>query len=76
MPRTLNQKQTEEFFQLLGDVKNVRSSALVKIFGRSRKNGIKFYQDDLITIGSDKSKFVKEGTVTTLGIYIFNKFVL
>ena len=76
MPRTLNQKQTEEFFQLLGDAKNVKSSALVKIFGRSHKNGIKFYQDDLITIGPDKSKFVKEGTITTLGIYIFNKFVL
>ena len=76
MGRVLNDKQVAEFYTILDDPANLTSTKIVKLFGRSRKTGIKFNTDDVITIGPQQSKFVKEGTRTTIGIYIFNKFVL
>ena len=76
MGRVLNDKQVAEFYAILDDPANLTSTKIVKLFGRSRKTGIKFNPDDIITIGPQQSKFVKEGTKTTIGIYIFNKFVL
>lgn len=76
MGRKLTQKQTAEFYEILGDAKDLTSTKLVKLFGRSQKTGIKFNTDDILVIGPEQSKFVIPNTVTTTGIYIFNKFVL
>lgn len=76
MGKVLNDKQVEEFYAILDDPANLTSTKIVKLFGRSMKTGIKFNTDDIITIGPEQSKFVKPNTKTTIGIYIFNKFVL
>lgn len=65
----------QEFFDLLDDPKNITSSIITKLFGRSLKTGIRFYQDDEIKIGPKESPFVKPDTITTVGIYIANKFI-
>ena len=76
MGRVLSPEQVAEFYTILDDPKNLTSTKIVKLFGRSRKNGIKFNTDDIITIGPEQSKFVLPNTKTTAGIYIFNKFIL
>lgn len=54
---------------------NLTSAAITKLFGRSKKSGIKFYQDDIIVIGPEDSPFVKPNTITTTGIYMVNKYI-
>ena len=60
---------------MLDDPKKLTSSVITKLFGRSLKTGIRFYQDDEIKIGPQHSPYVKDGTITTVGIYIANKFI-
>ena len=61
--------------QILDGGTNLTSAAIIKLFGRSKKSGIKFYQDDIIVIGPEDSPFVKPNTVTTTGIYMVNKYI-
>lgn len=61
--------------QILDGGTNLTSAAITKLFGRSKKSGIKFYQDDIIVIGPEDSPFVKPNTVTTTGIYMVNKYI-
>ena len=61
--------------QILDGGTNLTSAAITKLFGRSKKSGIKFYQDDIIVIGPENSPFVKPNTVTTTGIYMVNKYI-
>ena len=61
--------------QILDGGTNLTSAAIIKLFGRSKKSGIKFYQDDIIVIGPEDSPFVKPNTITTTGIYMVNKYI-
>lgn len=73
--RVLTEKQREELFDLMGDASNIDTPRMCKLFARSKKSGIRFYPNDIITIGPSDSKFVKEGTKTTIGLFIANKFM-
>lgn len=75
MSRVLTEAQQQEAFDLMGDPKNISTDNIVALFAYTKKNGIKFHPDDVITIGPKESKFVKAGTKTTLGIYIANKYL-
>ena len=76
MPRILNEKQTREFFDIIGDPPKFDTDCFVKLFAYTKKNGIRFHPDDVIKIGPEQSKFVKQNSETNLGIYIFNKFMI
>lgn len=77
MPRDLrNTKLQEEFFQMVGDLSTFTAKLAAALFAKHKKSPPKFYQDDIISIGPAQSKFVKAESVTTIGIYIVNKFVL
>ena len=76
MPRILNEKQTREFFDIIGDPPKFDTDCFVKLFAYTKKNGIRFHPDDVIKIGPEQSKFVKPNSETNLGIYIFNKFMI
>lgn len=73
--RILSEKQRNDVFRILGDPKTLDARRINKLFARRRLRGVPYNTDDVITIGSNDSPFVKEGTVTTLGIYIANKFL-
>lgn len=69
-------KKQEEFFQILGDPPKFTADTFVKLFAYTKKgNGIRFYTDDIIKIGPEHSPFVTPGTITTIGIYMANKFL-
>lgn len=77
MARILSQKQQQEFFEILGNPHNFNTDVFVKLFAWTKAgNGIRFYPDDIITIGPEESKFVKPGSQTTCGCYIINKFII
>ena len=77
MARLLNQKQQQEFFEILGDPPKFDTDTFVKLFAWTKSaNGIRFYADDILTIGHNESKFVKPNTQTTCGCYIINKFII
>ena len=77
MARVLNEKQTAEFFSIIGDPPKFDANCFAKLFAWSKKaNGIRFYTDDIITIGPEHSKFVAPNSQTTTGIYVFNKFMI
>ena len=69
-------KKNQELLEYLGDVQNPTSDQFVKIFARFKDKQPEFYADDYITIGPENSKFVKPNSTTTVGVYIFNKFVI
>ena len=73
--RVLNAEQSKELFGLLGDPKNIDTPTICKLFAKHKKSGQKFSPSDRIIIGPEQSKFVKPNTVTTVGIYILNKFL-
>ena len=79
--RVLTPKQQEEAFTIMGDVTNLDADRICRLFGRfldkeTKKSEVRFFLDDIITISSKDSPFVKDGSVTTLGIYITNKFLI
>lgn len=74
--RILIAEQQAKLFELMGDLEKLDADRLSKLFAYHRKTGIAYYPDDIITIGPEQSKFVKPKTVTTLGIFIANKFIL
>lgn len=74
--RILTVEQQAKLFELMGDLEKLDADRLSKLFAYHRKTGIAYYPDDIITIGPEQSKFVKPRTVTTLGIFIANKFIL
>lgn len=73
--RTLSAQKQKEFMEMLGEPFEITSPKITKMFAKFRKSGTAFYPDDLITIGPNDSPFVKEGTITTVGIFIANKFI-
>lgn len=74
--RILTVEQQAKLFELMGDLEKLDADRLSKLFAYHRKTGIAYYPDDIIMIGPEQSKFVKPRTVTTLGIFIANKFIL
>lgn len=54
----------------------ITDHAICQMFGRKPGKDPEFNVSDIITIGPKESKFLKEGTQTTLGLLIFNKTVL
>ena len=73
--RVLTPHQQKEFFDILGDPKNLTANIITQLFAYMKKSGIKFYPNDIIVIGPNESKFVKPNTKTSIGIYIANKFL-
>lgn len=71
----LSEAKQKEAFDLMGDPKNINADAIVSLFAYTKKYGIRFHPDDGIVIGPNESKFVNPNTVTTLGIYIANKYL-
>lgn len=74
--RILTAEQQAKLFELMRDLEKLDADRLSKLFAYHRKTGIAYYPDDIITIGPEQSKFVKPKTLTTLGIFIANKFIL
>lgn len=73
--RTLSREKQNACLEQFGNPFQISSQLITKMFANYRKTGIQYYPDDLIVIGSNDSPFVKDGTVTTVGIYIVNKFI-
>jgi len=76
MGRMLTPEQQAEAFAIMKDPKNIDVHVLSALFAYHKKSGIKFSVEDGIVIGPNESPFVKPNTVTTLGIYIANKYLL
>lgn len=68
-------KQESEVLEYLGTVEDPTSDQFVYLFARFKDSNPRYYVDDLITIGPKYSKFVKENSTTTIGLYIINKFL-
>lgn len=73
--RSLTKDKQQELFHIFGTPFDISSQKITKLFAKFRKTGTAYYPDDLIIIGPNDSPFVKERTVTTVGIYIANKFI-
>lgn len=73
-------KLEREFYEMFGDPIEITADVLVDMFARyynpeTKKDEIKFYTDDVITVTDKEFPGVKP-TTTTTGIYIFNKALL
>lgn len=76
MPRDIRGTKLEaELFEALGNPIQLSAKLFSKLFAYHKQTGIKYHTDDVIEIGPDKSPFVKDKSVTTIGIYICNKFL-
>lgn len=76
MPRDIQGTKLEaEFFELIGNPVNPTAEVISKLFAYHKEGGMKYHTDDIITIGPDKSPFVKANSTTTIGIYIINKYL-
>lgn len=73
--RTLSAEQQKQFFIDLGDIEKLNVDTIVKLFAYTKKFGIKYNTDDIITIGPEQSPFVKPNTRTTTGLYLLNKYI-
>lgn len=71
-----NTPKQEKLFTILGDVDDPTAKMMSDLFGRKKDKEPEYRIDDYIVIGPEQSKFVKPNTVTTIGIYIFNKFII
>lgn len=77
MARVLTDKQRDAFMEIFGNPQEFNTTNLLKAFAYHRKEGkTLFYPDDIITIGPEHSRFVKPNSITTTGIYVFNKVVI
>lgn len=68
-------KLETEFLEYIGDCQDPTSDQFVYLFARFKDSKPRYYVDDMITIGSNNSKFVKDNSTTTIGLYIINKFL-
>lgn len=73
--RVLTPEQQAEFFEILGDPKDITAKKVSDLFAYKKKTGIKFYPTDIITIGPAQSPFVVSNAQTTIGIFIANKML-
>lgn len=74
--RILTEKQRKEFFDILGNPPSFTTDVFVKLFAYTKEgNGIRFYTDDIITIGPEDYPGVKPGSKTRVGRFIVNKFI-
>ena len=74
--RMLNEAQTRAFLNSFGNPFTLTSQNLTKMFSHYRKTGTAYYTDDLLYIGPNDSPFVKEHSLTTVGTYIVNRFII
>ena len=74
--RMLNEAQTRAFLNSFGNPFTLTSQNLTKLFSHYRKTGTAYYTDDLLYIGPNDSPFVKEHSLTTVGTYIVNRFIV
>lgn len=68
-------KQETEFLDYIGTVEDPTSDQFVYLFARFKDSNPRYYVNDLINISSKHSKFVKDSSTTTIGLYIINKFL-
>lgn len=68
-------KQEAELLEYLGNVEDPTSDQFVYLFARFKDSNPRYYVNDLITINSNHSKYVKDNSTTTVGLYIINKFL-
>lgn len=77
MARILTDKQRDEFMEIFGSPFHADVTSLMKAFAYTKKAGkVRFYPDDIITIGPEHSPYVKNNAKTTCGCYVFNKVVI
>lgn len=77
MPRDIrNTKKQAELFEILGDMSNPTARQFSDLFARHKDTPPKYNTDDIIEIGPEQYTGVKPNSVTTVGIYIVNKFLL
>lgn len=69
-------KLQAELFELLGDFSNPTSHMFSDMFARHKDSPPKYNPDDLIEIGPEQYTGIKPKSVTTVGIYIINKFLI
>lgn len=75
---------TKSFFSIIkkdasnenGNKYTIHRTQLIALFARTLKSLPGFSTDDIIIIGPEHSPFVKENSITTAGIFIFNKVIL
>lgn len=74
--RMLTEKQKKEFMDIIGpDIKKIDAIKLSKLFAYHKNGGCMYSVTDMMTIGPEDSKFVKPNTLTTVGIFLVNKFL-
>ena len=69
-------KRQDDFFAYFKNGYHITDELICDLFARSLKGEPQFYTDDLITIGPKDSKFVKDGSITTIGCFLYNKIIL
>lgn len=69
-------KKEAEFLEYIGDCQDPTSEQFVYLFARFKDSDPRYYTDDIINIGPENSKFVKPNSSTSIGIYIFNRFLI
>lgn len=73
--RALSTEQQQKLFGLMGDPKQLNVDVIVNLFAYTKKYGIRYHPDDIITIGPENSPFVKPKIRTTIGLFIVNKYI-
>ena len=73
--KVLTAAQQKEVLDILHGPANLNVDDIVALFAYTKKYGIRYSPEDIITIGPDESPFVKPNTRTTIGIYIANKYI-
>ena len=71
-----NTKKQEEFFAIIGDLSNPSAQMMGELFSPHKDSPAKFAVDDIISIGPNEYPGVKPNSITTIGLYIFNKFLI
>lgn len=69
-------KAQEELFVKLGDMENPTAHLFADLFAKFKDRDAAYYVDDIIEIGPKQSPYVKNKSITTVGIYILNKFLI
>ena len=69
-------KAQDEFFKIVGDLANPTSHMFAELFARHKKSPPKYSVDDIIEIGPEHYPGVNPKSATTIGLYIFNKFIM
>lgn len=77
MPRDIrNTPLQQELFDRMGDFTNPTSEFFSEVFARYKNKEPKYYIDDIIEIGPEQYPGVKPKSITTVGIYIINSFLI